>query len=370
MERSGYYRNLYDAESGFFRPRMANGEWLPDCSRGQKPEVVSDGYNRYYDCWDKWWIGVSPNRHYTESNAWQYLWYVPHDVAGLIELMGGKESFTERLDEFFTISSSNSGSFYEGVTGVIGQYVHGNEPSHHVPYLYNYSGAPWKTQERVRKIMEYKYGIDYRGILGNDDMGQMSAWFVFSALGFYPVTPGDSKYQIGSPLFERAVVDLSDYYGNRTFTVIARNNSGDNLLNLRKELFIADQRTLLKYLDFLEKAEVISTLTQKVKGNKIMHKPDKIYLGNTNYLYGLNMGGEETGTVRETFFESQLSVDHILRLPKDGDFVVDEKYTFEVGGKNKSIRQIKDLTSAYLALDDIENGIFNQIPLWLFGFLY
>jgi predicted alpha-1,2-mannosidase len=228
MERSGYYRNLYDKEIGFFRPRLAPGEWLPECFRGQRPEVVSDGYNCYYDCWDKWWIGVSPNRHYTESNAWQYLWYVPHDVAGLIELMGGKAAFVERLDEFFTISSFNSGPFYGGVTGVIGQYVHGNEPSHHVPYLYNYAGAAWKTQERVREIMEYKYGIDSRGILGNDDMGQMSAWFVFSALGFYPVAPGDSKYQIGSPLFENVVIELGDYYGNRTFTVIARNNSGDN----------------------------------------------------------------------------------------------------------------------------------------------
>jgi len=143
-----------------------------------------------------------------------------------------------------------------------------------------------------------------------------------------------------------------------------------NLLRLRKELFVADQRTLLKYLDLLEKAEVVNTLTQKAKGNKILHKPDKIYLGNTNYFYGLNMTGEESGTIREIFFESQLSVGHQLRLPQNGDFLVDDKYTFEIGGKNKTTKQIRDLKHAYLVLDDIENGVFNQIPLWMFGFLY
>jgi predicted AAA+ superfamily ATPase len=143
-----------------------------------------------------------------------------------------------------------------------------------------------------------------------------------------------------------------------------------NLLRLRKELFIADQRTLLKYLDFLEKAEVVSTLTQDAKGTKIMQKPDKIYLGNTNYSYGLNMLGEEIGTIREIFFESQLRVDHQLRLPENGDFLVNDRFVFEVGGKNKSTSQIRNLENAYLALDDIENGVFNHIPLWMFGFLY
>ena len=143
-----------------------------------------------------------------------------------------------------------------------------------------------------------------------------------------------------------------------------------NLLKLRKELFIADQRTLLKYLDFLEKADVVSILTQKAKGTKIMQKPDKIYLGNTNYFYGLNMAGDEIGTIREIFFESQVSVGHQLKLPQKGDFLVNDKFVFEVGGKNKSSKQIKDLKNAYLVLDDIENGVFNQLPLWMFGFLY
>ena len=143
-----------------------------------------------------------------------------------------------------------------------------------------------------------------------------------------------------------------------------------NLLKLRGELFISDQRTLLKYLDLLEKAEVISTLTQQARGNKIMHKPDKIYLGNTNYYYALQFQKEEVGTVRETFFESQLSVKHQLRLPPAGDFLVDDKYVFEIGGRNKTTAQVKEAGSAFLAVDDIETGIHRTIPLWLFGFLY
>ncbi len=143
-----------------------------------------------------------------------------------------------------------------------------------------------------------------------------------------------------------------------------------NLLKLRSDLFISDQRTLLKYLDLLEKAEVISTLTQQARGNKIMHKPDKIYLGNTNYYYALQFQNQEVGTVRETFFESQLSVRHQLRLPPAGDFLVDDKYVFEVGGRNKTTAQVKGAENAILAVDDIENGIHRTIPLWLFGFLY
>ena len=143
-----------------------------------------------------------------------------------------------------------------------------------------------------------------------------------------------------------------------------------NLVKLRNELFITDQRTLLKYLDLLEKAEVISTLMQSAKGNKMLQKPDKIYLGNTNYLYSLEMPSKEQGTIREIFFESQLRVVSQLSLPTRGDFMVNNKYIFEVGGKNKSFEQIKNLRNAFVVSDDIENGVYHIIPLWLFGFLY
>lgn len=143
-----------------------------------------------------------------------------------------------------------------------------------------------------------------------------------------------------------------------------------NLINLRRDLNITDHRTLLKYLDFLDKAEILSILNQKAKGNKILQKPDKIYPGNTNFIYSLDFKGGETGTIRETFFNSQVNVLHNLRLPRQGDFFVDDNYLFEIGGKTKTKQQISGKENAYIVNDDIENGIFNQIPLWLFGFLY
>lgn len=228
MKRAGNYQNLYDRSSGFYRPRFSDGSWLPECERGRSPQITRFGTNTYYDCWDRWWIGVSPHRHYTEGNAWQYLFYPQHDIQGLIDLMGGREKFSERLDGLFYASSSNEGPWYVGVTGAIGQYVHGNQPSHHMAFLYNFAGKPWKTQERTRGIMETLYGADEWGLPGNEDMGEMSAWFVFSALGLYPVTPGQPVYTITSPLFEKAVISLDEFYGNRIFTIIARNASGDN----------------------------------------------------------------------------------------------------------------------------------------------
>lgn len=228
IKNSGNFKNLYDNETEFYRPRFSDRSWLPICDRRQSPEIVSSIGDSYYDCWNPWWIGVSPHRHYTESNAWQYLFYPQHDIHGLIDLMGGREVFTNRLDGLFHDTSSNEGPAYVGVTGAIGQYVHGNQPSFHVAYLYNYSGAPWKTQERVRGIMENLYGADEWGLPGNEDMGSMSSWFVFSAMGLYPVTPGSDHYTISSPLFEKNEINLDDFYNNNTFTIIAHNNSGDN----------------------------------------------------------------------------------------------------------------------------------------------
>ena len=143
-----------------------------------------------------------------------------------------------------------------------------------------------------------------------------------------------------------------------------------NLVQLRAELNIADQRTLMKYLYYLEKSEVISTLNPVAKGNKIMQKPGKILMGNTNYTYSLQMQNEEIGSIRETFFNSQLNQDYSLALPKSGDFLVSDTYIFEIGGKNKTGKQIKNVSNSYIVSDDIENGAFNQVPLWAFGLLY
>ncbi len=234
-QRAYNYQNHYDPSTGFFRPRLTDGSWLPECEPGETPDLATSDFPNYYgeywvyhDCFDDWWVGTIPYLHYTESNAHQYLFYVPHDVQGLIDLKGGRWEFEDRLDEFFTASSAISGPWWADWVGVIGQYIHGNEPSHHIAYMYNWAGAPWKAQNRVREVMETKYSADYRGLPGNDDMGQMSAWLIFSALGFYPVTPGVPEYVIGTPLFEKVEISLDDYYDNATFTVIAHNNSADN----------------------------------------------------------------------------------------------------------------------------------------------
>jgi predicted alpha-1,2-mannosidase len=149
---------------------------------------------------------------FTEGNAWQYTFFVPHDVRGLVNLMGGREAFIHKLDTVFQN----------------GQYKHENEPSHHLAYLYDYAGAPWKTQHRVREVMDELYRATPGGLCGNDGCGQMSAWYVFSAMGFYPVCPGAPYYAIGSPTFEKVVIHLGPYWDNKSFTVIAKNNSPEN----------------------------------------------------------------------------------------------------------------------------------------------
>jgi hypothetical protein len=162
----------------------------------------------------------------TEANTWQYTFYVPQDISGLKELMGGNELFDKKLDEMFSASTGLHGRDQSDITGLIGQYAHGNEPSHHMAYLYNYSGKPYKTQKLTRQIMNDLYGCDPAGLCGNEDCGQMSAWFVLSAMGFYPVTPASGYYTISSPLFEEIKIKLGD---GKEFTISARNNNASNI---------------------------------------------------------------------------------------------------------------------------------------------
>ena len=225
MKRANNYRNVFDEETQFFRPRKADGSWLPEL-KGNKQDIIKAGAHSYYTYFDPLLVGRRPNRHYTESNAWQYLWSVQHDPLGLIELLKGNDSFSERLDDFFTMTPTISPPKYVGVVGTIGQYVHGNQPSHHVAYLYNYAQKPWLTQEKVRQVMNQLYRTGPGGICGNEDMGSLSSWYVLSALGFYPVTPGNTQYAIGSPLFDEVSIDLDS---NRTFTITAENNSKTNI---------------------------------------------------------------------------------------------------------------------------------------------
>ncbi len=187
-ERARFYRNVYDPATGFMRARL-DGHWQPDFD----PREV--------------------NFHYTEANSWQYSFFAPHDVSGLIDLMGGEQQFVERLDGLFTAESETTGRRQSDITGLVGQYAHGNEPSHHMAYLYSYAGEPGKTQARVREILDTLYRAAPDGLSGNEDCGQMSAWYVLSALGFYPVCPGQPEYVIGTPLFPKATINLEN--GNR-----------------------------------------------------------------------------------------------------------------------------------------------------------
>ncbi|SVC27490.1 uncharacterized protein METZ01_LOCUS280344, partial [marine metagenome] len=165
------------------------------------------------------------NATFTEANSWQYTFFVPQNISGMMEMMGGEIEFSRNLETLFSVSSAITGRDQPDITGLIGQYAHGNEPSHNFAYLYNFAGQPWKTQELVRHIMDNLYTQTRDGLCGNDDCGQMSSWYVFSALGFYPVTPGRDYYTIGTPLFEKAEIQLEN--GN-TFTILAPGTSTGN----------------------------------------------------------------------------------------------------------------------------------------------
>ena len=184
LQRAENYQNVYDPEIGYMRPKLSNGEWRKE-----------------FDPLD------THGQGFIEGNAWNYGLYVPHEVDQMIEMMGGKDAFSNHLDRIFTTEIADEAiAKNEDITrdGIIGNYVHGNEPGHHIPYLYNWTNDPWKTQERVRMIMDEMYGTGPDGVCGNDDAGQMSAWYVFSALGFYPVLPGSDEYALGSPLVKQA----------------------------------------------------------------------------------------------------------------------------------------------------------------------
>lgn len=199
--RAQSYKNVFDHATGFMRPR-SNAAWAEPFD----PREVTFAF--------------------TEANAWQYTFFAPQDISGLIALMGGRAQFARKLDQLFTAESQTTGREQVDITGLIGQYAHGNEPSHHMAYLYDYVGQPWKTQSRVRAIMEQFYKPEPDGLIGNEDCGQMSAWYVLSAAGFYPVTPGSNVYAIGSPLFPEVRFNLEN---GKTFVVRALNASDRNV---------------------------------------------------------------------------------------------------------------------------------------------
>ena len=194
-KRSEYYRNLFHPKTKFFQSKNDKGEWI--------------------EPFDPYQYGGNGGHPFTEGNAWQYFWYVPHNIQALMELTGGTKAFEQKLDTFFT-STYKIEQMNHNASGFVGQYAHGNEPSHHVAYLYNFAGQPWKTQKYVSHILNTLYNNTSSGYAGNDDCGQMSAWYVFSAMGFYPVNPADGRYIIGSPLLDECTLKLA---GNKEFRI-------------------------------------------------------------------------------------------------------------------------------------------------------
>ena len=163
---------------------------------------------------------------YTEGNAWQYTWLVPHDVHGLVKLFGSEANFTTKLDSLFIVDGTLGDNASPDISGLIGQYAHGNEPSHHVLYMYNYVGQPWKAARLIRQTMKEMYKDELDGLSGNEDVGQMSAWYILSAVGLYQVEPAGGKYIIGSPVVDKATMNVGD---GKTFTIQCPNNSKENI---------------------------------------------------------------------------------------------------------------------------------------------
>lgn len=236
-KRASNYRNIFNKSSSFMQPKDSKGNFIA----GFKPEEYTP--------------------HITESNGWQYLWSVQHDVDGLIELIGGKKRFEEKLDSMFTLTPKENEQLPIFSTGMIGQYVHGNEPSHHVAYLYNYTDSPWKTQKYVSEIMHELYKNSPDGLCGNEDCGQMSAWYVMSAMGIYPVNPVSGEYQIGTPMFPEMKIKFAD---NKIFKILAKNVSRENCYVKSVKLNgVALEKPFINHKDIMKGGVIEFTMTDK-----------------------------------------------------------------------------------------------------------
>ncbi|MXV51860.1 glycoside hydrolase family 92 protein [Pedobacter sp. HMF7647] len=242
FKRGHNYQNYFDKQSGFMRGRLSETEWRTPFSPFVSRHRQDD---------------------YTEGNAWQYTWLVPQDVEGLVKLMGGKDAFIKKLDSLFIAKGDMGKEASPDVSGLIGQYAHGNEPSHHITYLYSFVDQPWKTAENVRFILNNFYTDKPDGIIGNEDVGQMSAWYVLSSLGFYQVNPVSGQYVFGSPTINSAVISLPE---NKTFTIDVQNNSSKNIyidditLNGKKY-----DHFYISYQDVMNGGKLVIRMTDKHK---------------------------------------------------------------------------------------------------------
>jgi len=248
IQRAQYYKNVYDPATKFMRGRFRNTWFSP------------------FDPYEV-------NFNYTEANAWQYSFYVPQDVSGFINLLGGKDKLEAQLDKLFSAKTETSGRDQSDITGLVGQYAHGNEPSHHMAYLYNFVNKPHKTQEKVHQILTELYNNDPDGISGNEDCGQMSAWYVLSSMGFYSVTPGSNQYIIGTPLFDKATINLEN---GKEFNIVANNLSDTNIYVEYVQLNGEDlEVSFFKHEDIVNGGTLEFTMTDNpaVWGSRIGNEP-------------------------------------------------------------------------------------------------
>jgi len=252
-KRATYWRNNFNTADGFVEPRLENG--------------------KYREPFDPAKAGAGSG--FTEGNAWQYSWYQPQDEQGLIDLLGGRDKLIAKLDAMF--DQKVDPAMYanvEDISGMIGQYIHGNEPSHHLAYLYMYAGAPLKTQARLKQIVDSQYTPTPDGLVGNDDLGQMSAWLIFTSLGFYPVAPGSNQYVIGRPFVDRALLHLPN---GRQLTIESVNLNREHVF--LKEVLLNNQsldRTYLTHDELMKGGElkfIFSTEKDAAWSHQTLHSP-------------------------------------------------------------------------------------------------
>ncbi|MDD4115143.1 MAG: glycoside hydrolase family 92 protein, partial [Massilibacteroides sp.] len=240
FERAETYKIYFDERINFIRPKMADGSWATPYDPMESVHMVGD---------------------FSEGNGWQYTFFVPQDPEGLIDLFGGDEEFITKLDSFFVVEANLGAQASIDITGLIGMYAHGNEPSHHIAYLYAYAGQQWKTSEKVRYIMDNFYTNQPDGLIGNEDCGQMSAWYVLSSLGFYPVNPSNGVYVFGSPLFDKSTIKLMD---GKEFIIETVNNNKKNIYIQSVELNNKEYRK-----SYITHSDIVSGGTLKfIMGDK------------------------------------------------------------------------------------------------------
>ncbi len=331
-KRAENYKFYYDRNVGFFRGKMADGTWNPvfDPIKSVKPWATD----------------------YAEGNPWQYLWLVPQDVEGLIDLLGGEVPFEDRLNTFFALDATNDPDVLVDLTGCIGQYAHGNEPSHHIAYLYSYIGQQWKTARLARYIMKEFYKNQPEGIIGNEDCGQMSAWYILSSLGFYPVFTASGQYILGSPLFDKATVNLGN---GKTFIVEAINNSPENIYIQSAELNGAKYDfSFIRHSDIMQGGVLRLRMGKepnydfgKTQESRPQTKPESVFLSKPFVHPGMAQNQADLDFMREnvlkgtepwkTSFNKLKQETALDFLPKPVSFISEGPYgENSVGGKEFS----------------------------------